>query len=193
MAYIVASVRHNLGRLTRFSGRDTQAQFWPWAILVFLLGQMTGFLVMALPMASAMERMARVMGTRADGVPSRSSPTPDAELFDQTMAEITDDLSGLWLPFAIVNTLAVALLAASVVRRLHDQGRSSFWGLLPLPFMAVSVAGTPIGFQYAGGQRELSGAESLVFLAPPLFWLAVVVLVLLLLGKGDNGPNRFSE
>ena len=193
MANIIASVRHNLGRLTRFSGRDTQEQFWPWAILVFLLGQITGFLVMALPIASAMERMSQVMGTRAEGSSSRTSPAPDPELFDQTFAELTADLSGLWLPFGLVNALAVALLAASVVRRLHDQGRSGFWGLLPLPFMAVSVAGTFIGFQYAGGRREPSGAESLVFLAPLLFWLTMIVLVLLLLGKGDNGPNRFGS
>lgn len=35
MGLITASVRHSLAGLGRFSGRDSQGQFWPWAVGVY--------------------------------------------------------------------------------------------------------------------------------------------------------------
>ena len=34
---LVASVRHNLANLTNFAGRESRAQFWPYAVVVFVL------------------------------------------------------------------------------------------------------------------------------------------------------------
>jgi uncharacterized membrane protein YhaH (DUF805 family) len=48
-----------------------------------------------------------------------------------------------WILGGIV-AVTVVLLAAAVARRLHDRGRSAFWGLAPLPFLAFGLTVMPM-------------------------------------------------
>jgi uncharacterized membrane protein YhaH (DUF805 family) len=84
----------------------------------------------------------------------------------------------------------VLLLAAAVVRRLHDRGLSGAWGLLPLPFL---------GFAFFAMHRALSTAfadqpDSLfdtAFASAALYDVSIIVLIVLLAGRSDQAANRF--
>src|ERR1043165_3573647 len=98
------------------------------------------------------------------------------------------DMRWLTTPSLVLNVLFVLLLAAAVTRRLHDRDRTGLWGLLPVPFMIVGLLNRDAAFALATHQRALSAGEQAMFMATPLFWLAVIFLIVLLVGEGTNGP-----
>ena len=171
MGQLTSSYRHNLGNLTRFGGRDTKAQFWPWAITVSLVAYGSAMMTMGTAMLDAF------LGTMRAGK-------------DGNLAQAVADLGWLWMPLALIATTAVALLAASVTRRLHDIGWRGGWGLLPVPFLGVGIAHTRNGFRHAAAA---SGAEPPLsaFVSPFLFYLTLIALIIVLARRGQAEGNRF--
>lgn len=188
MAKVWASLKHCAANPARFSGRDAPGEFWPWAIFVFLLGTAASFAVMVQPMMRAMLRMFQTLeaARRAGG----REPRPE-EISEAFTSQYAADLGALWLPMGAINLVSVSLLAAAVVRRLHDRGRTGLWALMPLPFMAVSIANMPAGLALATGRRDLTPLELAASSAGSLYLLALIALVVLLVGDGTRGPNRF--
>ncbi|MGH6996997.1 MAG: DUF805 domain-containing protein, partial [Phenylobacterium sp.] len=87
--------------------------------------------------------------------------------------------------------LLVALLAAAVARRLHDSGRSAFWGLLPLPFVAYSSAMFFRLFsQFTSGTPDPRLFFS-VFASNMLYIVVLVTLIVLLALRSSPGQNRY--
>jgi uncharacterized membrane protein YhaH (DUF805 family) len=122
------------------------------------------------------------------------SPAPDAATdaaAQRMVADIFASIGALWFPSVILHLAIVSLLAAAVVRRLHDLGRSGLWGLLPLPFLAGSLAATPFLFDLFSSERGPRGAELLIFLPGSVLWIVVIALVVLLAKPGEEGPNRY--
>ena len=174
---LIASLRHNLANLARFSGRDSKPIFLPWASLVVLLALTGASLAL---MATTFDTLL-APGQEAHAASSGAPAT-----------HLADRLSRTWIPLVLVETAAVLLLAGAVARRLHDRGRSGTWGLLPLPFMIASAVLMPRGFEHAMGLTELGAAETLAFAFMPLgFWVSFFVLALLVSGDGQSGPNRY--
>lgn len=121
------------------------------------------------------------------GDPAAASP----ERLDKLTAGMMNGIGDAWLPLALINAVAVLLLAAGVARRLHDRGRTALWGLLPLPFM---VAGTLVArrtIAIASGEPGQGPLDNMVLLVGPMTWVALIVLVVLMVGEGEPGPNRF--
>jgi uncharacterized membrane protein YhaH (DUF805 family) len=92
----------------------------------------------------------------------------------------------------VSGALFVVMLAASVVRRLHDTGRSGLWGLMPVPFLAIGIAA------FARIRSSFHSAEDLLDAYFPLLmannfaYLALLGLLIYLLARpGSRGPNRF--
>ena len=186
MRMIFASIRHNLACLARFSGRDTRRQFWPYAIFLFLLSTFVGLVLGAFIMADMFVRMERFMIAHPEGLKPPAPGQPP-----QLPPELMPDLSGMILPSMIVQIALVLLLAGAVVRRLHDRDRTGLWGLMPLPFMAIGIANMDSAFALASGRGPPTGLQALLMAASPLYWIALIALIVLLAGEGTSGPNRF--
>jgi uncharacterized membrane protein YhaH (DUF805 family) len=188
MAKVMASLRHCTGNLAGFSGRDTPGQFWPWAILVFLLGTIASTAIMLPPMMRAMITMFRTLeAARRAGA---REPTQE-QLRDAFMSQYGADFSALWLPIGAISLVSALLLAAAIVRRLHDRDRTGLWALMPLPFMVFSIANMATGIAFAPGRRGLTATELAASSAGSLYIIAGIVLIVLLVGDGTRGPNRF--
>ena len=188
IAEIGNSVRHGLRNLLHFSGRERRASFWPYAIFLVMLAYAASAILTVAAMSGAMMRTGE---TVASQFMAEGGAGPSPELIEQAILGMTDDLAGLWLPTAIIEAVAVALLAAAVARRLHDLGWRGWWGWLPVPFLAIGVAMMPATVDFQTGRHELSGTESLLVLAGYFSWVALALLALLLARRGDEGPNRF--
>ena len=188
MDELLPSIRHNLTRLFQFEGRDTNRQFWPWAIFIFIIQMIAGFLLMAPMMANLMTRAIQIGAID----PKEGEPDPDivAARMETMMQEMLVDFEGLWLPSLILQVVAVLLLAAAVARRLHDRDRTGLWGLMPLPFIVLGTVNMPLVADSMAG-RPLTGLESVSLALGYGYWIALLSLVVLLVGKGDEGPNRF--
>ena len=188
MANLLARIGYGARSVAQFSGRDTPGRFWPWTVFVFILSTVATFAVMLPPMLNAMLRLFRALD--AAGPQPPGEPIPPA-LMDAFMADYAAELGTLALPIAAINLASVLLLAAGVVRRLHDCDRTGAWGLMPLPFMVVSLFNMPASLALATGRRTLSAWETAASLTSALYWLAVIALIVLLVGEGTRGPNRF--
>lgn len=143
------SITHNLTGLLRFSGTDSRAQFWPYAIAVFI-GIMVVFMSIFAP---------RILGAVHRFLRHGDATFPDVS-----------DLR--WWTVALM-AIQVLLLAAAVTRRLRDRGKSIVWALLPLVPLAIlvpivgdplSLAGLPAWAFIATFVLNLGYQASLIYL-----------------------------
>ena len=188
MGELLPSIRHNLSRLFQFRGRDSNRQFWPWAILVFLIQTAGSILIMIPMMADIMTRAIEI----GQSAPEQGGKDPEivAAQVEGMMQERLANMDGLWLPSLIMQGVAIFLVAAAVARRLHDRDRSGLWGLLPIPFVAVGIINIPLAGDVMSG-RPLNWLETTSMSLGYGYWVALLVLIVMLVGKGDEGANRF--
>lgn len=149
-----------------FSGRDSRRQFWPLPIFLYIASIFGSQIFVTLTMMSD----------------ARASIIPDMRLFATVIA--------------ISAVIAVLLLAAAVTRRLHDTGRSGWWGLMPLPFLAFSLAVFPRLFDMtSSADKEVPDnffpTFGLIFANNVIYIILLVVLITLLCLKSSPGDNRF--
>ena len=190
---ILASIRYNLANLFRFSGRESRALFWPYAITVFLLSILAGILLFIPVMMDTMTRAMDYAQTHPGGIPQAAPGQPPV-----LPPELMPDMSRMIVPMLIVNLVCILLLAAAAVRRLHDTDRTGWWAALPLPFHAVAAAIGPAAAKamqeaMMSHTRHSSTLMTLSSLNSALSLLALVALVILLVGEGTKGPNRFGD
>lgn len=119
MSGIGASIRHNLGGLLSFSGRQTPAQFWPYAIGLYLLSMIAGMAIAIPAMVRMMTNLQQYIAAHPHGLPP---PAPGQ--LPGLPPGLMPDFSGMAVPMAATNIVLVLLLAAAIVRRLHDRDRT---------------------------------------------------------------------
>jgi uncharacterized membrane protein YhaH (DUF805 family) len=188
---ILGSFGHNLRRLHDFTGRESRAQFWPWAIFLFILAMIADLMLVFSMIAEMMTRMIRFMQEHPKYVPGEAPFKPgDSPL----PPELMPDMGRIMLPMQAVNLVFVLLIAAAVWRRLHDRDRTGAWALAYLPFL---VTGAWIGQRYAGAMTFTQPPDprivSLLTLNSLSAWLVIVLLVVQLASRGTPGPNRFGD
>lgn len=166
--------------LLRFRGRDRRARFWPYAVFVFAAGQIAGMAVTMPAMHQAMVRTFERIGRP----PGEAGPHGDIQ-------ELVPSLSAAAGYGGLIGAVTVALLAAAVVRRLHDCGRTGAWGLLPLPFLAGTplLAAKAVAAGADPGNPDPAAFAGLM-LNNMLYLAALGWLIYLLAGESTPGPNR---
>jgi uncharacterized membrane protein YhaH (DUF805 family) len=190
---LLASTGHNLRNIARFSGRESGAQFWPYAIIVVLL--VAGAIVaLLLPeMSQAMAKAARFAAEHPDQATIESAPGSFSITIHGNHPELMPDFAMMSRGVAAITIVAVALLAAAVARRLHDRDRSGLWGVLPLPFLAFAIVMMPrIAANFAAGAPDF-GLFFALFFNNLAYLVSLFVLIALLAGKATPGDNRFGR
>jgi uncharacterized membrane protein YhaH (DUF805 family) len=198
MANVGASIRYNFGNLTNLAGRETRGQYWPWAIFLFIL-TMIGGMISAMPMI--IHLMNRMMGMIADPRLAAGKPSPELvqARLQEVVAPMAADMQTMVIVGAIINLVFAILVGAATARRLHDRDRSGWWGLLPLPFMAIGAMLAPrmmSSFMAVPGHLAMAPNTSLVMLTSLnniAFYGALGYLIYLLATEGTTGANRFGE
>ena len=154
--------------VARFSGRDTRSQFWPYCGAALGLYLLVGW-------ALLIPTMAPVIG----GTP----PPPTA---------VQSMISRFMLISALLFFALVALLAGAVSRRLHDSGRSAYWGLMPFPFVAYSLTMMASIFPKAlSGEQPNMLLFFSVFASNVVYMATIVALIVFLTRPSTPTPNRY--
>ena len=174
-------------RLNDFGGREVRISFWPYAALVFGISQVLAMIAMLPFMAgmfSSMRTIEEMSRQQSSANGQIEMPVPPEEIFP--------DFGSMMVGMCIAMAITVYLYAAAVARRLHDTGRSGWWGLMPVPFIAYS---TVMMAQLFGnfGVREAPDLTIFfsVFLSNLLYMLALVALVVLLALPSNPEENRY--
>lgn len=181
----VRSIGRGFAGLLRFGGRDRRGEFWPYAVFVYGLGQIA-VMMTVMPALMRFQMIAfQQIGSGAMG-PGRG----------QAAAPLSGDLGPLLWDMAALGAAFTAaiiiLLAAAVSRRLHDCDRPSYWGLLPIPFLAAGLLLSRDAFAGFGGSGRPDTSAFFGLMVNNLLYLgALGWLIYLLVGEGTRGPNRF--
>ena len=167
--------------------------FWPYAITVVLvlygLGTLFGFWVY-------FEMLQRLGMATWDGEVIYT----DAQAED--LLAFFEEAFRLAIPYAAISmALHVVPLAAAIVRRLHDTGRTGVWVLMPLPFGLYGLYAMERLFAYMPRLIRAEGQDPVIFafmaeftwaVCAALLWLAaLIVLIVFLCGRGQPQDNRY--
>ncbi|MFL0356593.1 DUF805 domain-containing protein [Erythrobacter sp. GH1-10] len=188
---MINSVRYNLSSLTDFSGRDARQTFWFYILFVFVVQYAIGIAV-ALPM------IVGIFTTTFDAVSSGADP-------DTLSAEMLEGMTGylelqMWVS-AIVSLVAVLLVVAAFVRRLHDAGFSGWIAAIPVATQIFSVGYSIVMFDeiMAIAAESMNPANpanpaAMQIEAHPLSlvgWVGYLVVIGFGILKSQHGPNRY--
>jgi len=192
--------RHLAG-LANFSGRENRKPFWLWILIVYIAQIVVSMVVMIPLIVSWFDRFLPMV----QGDPQRFDQHP--ELVMQSMAPM---MNGIMMYGMIAAGVLVVLVAAAVVRRLHDGDHSGWWAA---PVFAFQVITPPI---YASAMPKFFAAfpairpgmtpdqmnaamapamQSMawVSLMGTIGFLMLIVLIVVLALRGTEGPNRYGE
>ena len=140
---MIQALKRGLGGLANFTGRSPQGEFWPYAGAV-IMATFAGIMLSVAPeVAKTFVRMQRFAAEHPDQATVTQTATSYSVSIDGYHPELMPDMGGMAASMGAVLAVTVILLAAAVVRRLRDSGRTGFWGLLPLPFLAIGLTGFP--------------------------------------------------
>ncbi|HXC28558.1 MAG TPA: DUF805 domain-containing protein [Stellaceae bacterium] len=191
MRAIVAAILYNLRNLMRFAGRDTRAQFWPYAIFLFVLQSIVS-MALILPIMAKVMVKAFQFGMQHATTNGGQLTAADQKAFVQINSGIYSDMGSMMtVTTPIFAALFIILLAAAVARRLHDRGMSGYWGLMPLPFTAFSILTMPKLFAAFETHPFSYGWPPGLLINNLLYLAALILLIVLLARPGVAGANRF--
>jgi uncharacterized membrane protein YhaH (DUF805 family) len=184
-------VRRGFANLLSFSGRDLRSEFWPYAGVV-----------VAGSFIASWFAMIPVMGAISNGFPPAESHEPVAVYVDASSPQATaqtevgaalfPNLGPMLAVTAALALLIVGLLAAAVVRRLHDRGMRGLWGALPLPFLVLGLMGFPaLLTSFERGDEVLLLLISALVLNNFAYTGCLVLLIIFLSRKGQPSANRY--
>ncbi|WP_203294301.1 DUF805 domain-containing protein [Maricaulis parjimensis] len=188
MAFISA-IKHNLSKLTEFTGRDRPGIFWPYAGSVLGLLLIVIVISISTGMGGVIEQIEAFAAENPDAVHIERSPGH----YSATLAPgagFTPDLSGIFLPMGGAGLFAITLLAAATTRRLHDRGLSGFIALVPVTLLMTGLAIFSTLFsQFTAGEPDLllffaGFANNIIYL------LSIVLLLVQLAGSSTTKPTR---
>ncbi|WP_332659781.1 DUF805 domain-containing protein [Brevundimonas sp.] len=180
--------------LTRFSGRDTRGQFWPYAGVVFALVFLAFGVSIGLWMNALFADMSAFAAAHPDAATVHSSPGQYSIQIDGGHPEApVPDFTLFFVGMGLMLGSMVLLLAAAVSRRLHDRNLRAYWGLLPVPFLVIGMTVFLVLMdQTMQGHAEPNfGLFALLFLNNLVYMVALVSLIVMLAMRGAQGENRF--
>jgi uncharacterized membrane protein YhaH (DUF805 family) len=192
--------RH-LSGLIDFNGRENRQPFWLWVLTVMAtatIAWMFAFVPLFVGTFGRIEQFAR---DHPDQVMRTVGPGSYSIQVHGDHPELMPDI-GMLLPLlAIIALVGIVLLAAAVVRRLHDSGRSGWWGIVPLPFLFSGLALSSMVF---GSFTRLAASNAdpdpavfkyfaLLMLNNLLYLGTIGLLIVLLSLAGTQGDNRYGR
>jgi len=182
------NLKRNLTGLLDFTGRQNREPFWIWVLISYVVK--TGVSVVGMiPFFAAMFSQFQTIAARG---PDAAPIAPDA-----MFADMQPWMFGMALVGAIGELVLVALVAAAIVRRLHDRELSGWWAL-PVLLLNLTSQASSLSMM-ASGKLNLKPDPAHPFAAAAQSFgliqlvalIALIALVVVLALPGTEGSNRY--
>lgn len=187
----------HLRGLLRFAGREPRQPFWLWVLAVMVattIGTAVTFVPLFLDTFGKIEQFAR---EHPDQVTRTVGPNGYSIEVHGYHPELMPDFTWFIGGMLAISILVVFLLAAAVARRLHDSGRSGWWGIMPLPFLLCSFGGMyrmfswiPTGPTPAVAPNFLA-LFAVIFICNMVYLGTLIALIVLCSMASWPGDNRY--
>jgi len=182
-------------KLATFGGRDSRGQFWPYAAVVLVVVFVSMGVGVTFAMSGFFAEVEQFAAAHPEATTVQASPRSYSISIDGSHPDApVPDLGGFFVTLGVSVAAAIALLAAAVSRRLHDSGRTGFWGLLPVPFLLFGIGFFPVMMNSMMTEAEPDiGLFFLLFGNNMLYLVALATLVVLLSLSTSPKPNRHGD
>lgn len=187
---MLEAIKHNLRSLLSFSGRDARQTFWYYVLFVYVATTLVSMVAMV-------PAMVEMFGDIVDTAKAGGSPDAAEQVVAGSMADM---LGSVGYVSMAVGVAMILLLAASLVRRLHDSDMSGWWALLPGALQAYGVVQMPAQMAAMGavmGDPSALNDPTAMYRAQGsaglLGWLAIGLVVWFGVRKSTPGPNVYGD
>ena len=196
--------RHLTG-LVDFSRRENRQPFWLWVLIVYATQMVVG-MVIAIPLwLNSVNRMAPLM----NGDPDYLQKHP--EVMNLAMSQMMGPMMQNWMLVNVVlSFIMMVLLAAAIVRRLHDSDRTGWWAapyfVLGLAGPLLSMLAMPDFFRTFSAIKPGMAPDQMNATMRPMMqsfagawaigmvgFVVTILMIVLLCQPGTNGPNRYGD
>lgn len=182
----------HLASLHRFSGREGVKAFWTYAMFV-IVAQMWAMAAVMVPLLTqSMAKATEFARKHPESATVTSGPGHYSVQIKGNHPELLPDFLVLAQSVAVIAAVSIVLLAAALVRRLHDSGRAGWWALLPLPFLGTGLYLMPGLFADLQSKAEPDMDQFLLlFASNAVYLLCIGVLIYLSIKPGEAGANIY--
>ena len=143
-------------------------------------------------LSASMERMQRFAEEHPDQATIERGPGSYSITIHGHHPELMPDFGRMMGLIVVGFAVIIFLLAAAVVRRLHDRGKSGAWGLMPIPFLVFASVAMPKLFNQVGqGDAPDMSLFFAIFINNMLYLASLAFLIVLLAGASAKGENRY--
>ncbi len=187
------AIKYNFSNLTNFSGRDARSTFWYYVLILVIIWTAVGYAI-AIPTTVSM------VSQGIDAV--QSGVDPDA-LEEGMFEELIGFLKIQMVANLVMSFIMVALMMASMVRRLHDSGKPGwiaaiiiilFLGTNIASFAALDLFKELLRLQLSEADpqaiMEMQG-KSILYSIPA--WISYVLVIIFGVLNSDDGPNKYGD
>ncbi len=187
---MLEAIKHGLRNLFKFTGRDARQTFWYYVLFVYIVTTVVSMLAM---IPAMVDMFTNIMDVAAAG----GSP----ELAQQTIASSMSGLFGLvgWMSMVVGGAL-IALLAASLVRRLHDSDMPGWWALAPAALqvygivqMPAQMAAMAAAMADPAAMNDPTAMYRAQGTAGLIGWAAIGLVIWFGVRKSSPGPNQYGD
>ncbi|MDR2856846.1 MAG: DUF805 domain-containing protein [Novosphingobium sp.] len=188
----LASLRHCLAGLARFSGRDGPARFWPYTGTLFGIAMAFWSIYMGTLMSGMFARMRAFARTHPDQVTVEQGPGHYSMQIHGSHPELMPDFASALTVIAVISLCFIVMVAAAAARRLHDSGIPGWVGLVPVVFLLSGfwLMRGVFGSMDTGAEPDFD-RFLLIFGNNLVYLICLGVLAYLLARKGTPGDNRY--
>jgi uncharacterized membrane protein YhaH (DUF805 family) len=188
---MLGAIKYGLGNLFNFTGRDARQTFWFFVLFVYLVTTALTMLAM-IPMIANM--FSAIFEAASRGAPPES--------VDAMMPALMADMFGSILWVSMGSGIAmIVLLAASLVRRLHDSGMSGWWALAPGAIQVIGLAMLPRQLAMMPDLMKDMDPETLNNPATMMQmqgtgligWVAIGLVIWFGVRNSTDGPNAYGN
>ena len=190
---IFDDISYNIKNIGKFSGREGVGKFWRYVGVVFGCYMASLFAVIIPLFVGVFGQMQTFAAAHPDQVTVSSSPVSYQITVHGSHSEMIPDIMPFFTVNAAMCVFIVVALAAAVARRLHDSGRSGWFGALPLPFLAAGLVGFMKLWHGASGMASQLDMRlfGLLFANNVAYLGGLGLLIFLLTRPSDPIDNRF--
>lgn len=189
---MISFLLSQIKRVLQFSGREKRQPFWLWVAVVMGAQMVAGIALIAPIMVQTIMRIERFASQHPDQITRTYGPGSYSVQIHGYHPEIMPDFGAFAFAIGLVALMTVVLLAAAIVRRLHDSNQTGLWGMLPLPFLIAGLVLFPS--LIPDTSREAAPNMGLfvgLFFNNLVYLIMIGILVFKLVRPGTPGDNRF--
>jgi uncharacterized membrane protein YhaH (DUF805 family) len=187
-----AALRYHFKHLLAFYGRDSRQTFWYWFLFVFILNMIASFITTLSVMMDAVTAGYDV-AKGGDEVAAQTA----------MLSQMAVSIKRVIMVSLAVGLVNVVLMAAPLVRRMHDSGNTGLWAIVAAAIYLLSLALTWLRaddsvalmrrLATASDPQTVFGLQSHFALDGLIGYVPLIIVIAFGLLKSTPGPNCYAE